>query len=179
MLRAAQALAVLLVAALLGLLVWKVSRDEGGVASKLREGERVAAPAFTLPKLDGNGEISLASLRGKAVAINFWASWCVPCKTEAPLLEAAWQKYRDRGFVMLGVDSEDFRGDARKFVERYEITYPNVHASSKDIVVDYGLTGYPETFFVSPDGEVVAHVAGEIGKEDLERGIELALGEDA
>lgn len=178
MLRAAQVLAVLLVAALLGLLVWKVSRDEGGVASKLRAGEKVPAPAFTLPALDGSGEISLASFRGKAVAINFWASWCLPCKREAPLLEAAWRKYRSRGFVMLGIDSEDFRGDARKFVARYGITYPNVHASSKDVVVDYGLTGYPETFFIDADGMVVAHVVGEIDKEDLERGIELALGEE-
>ena len=173
---ASQALAVASVVVLLGLLVWKVSRDEGGVASKLRAGESAPAPAFALPKLDGEGEISLASLRGSAVVINFWASWCQPCKKEAPLLEAAWRKYRDRGVVVLGIDSEDFAGDARKFVERYGITYPNVRTSSRDVVVDYGLTGYPETFFVDREGQVVAHVQGEIDREDLERGIELALG---
>ena len=162
-------------ALVLGLLVWKVTRDEGGVASKLRAGEPAPAPAFVLPELVGDGEISLASLRGKAVVINFWASWCRPCKKEAPLFEAAWRKYRDRGVVVLGIDSEDFKGDGRKFVERYGITYPNVHTSSRDIVVDYGLMAYPETFFVDRDGEVVAHVQGEIDREDLERGIELAL----
>jgi cytochrome c biogenesis protein CcmG, thiol:disulfide interchange protein DsbE len=173
---ASQALAVAAVVALLGLLVWKVTRDEGGVASKLRAGEPAPAPAFALPELDGDGEISLASLRGKAIVINFWASWCRPCKKEAPLLEAAWRKYRDRGVVVLGIDSEDFRGDGRKFVDRYGITYPNVHTSSRDIVVDFGLMAYPETFFVDREGEVVAHVQGEIDREDLERGIELALG---
>ena len=176
MLRAAQLLAVLLVAALLGVLVWKVASDDGGVASKLRDGTQVTAPEFTLPRLDGEGELALSSLRGKAVVVNFWASWCVPCKKEAPLLERAWQTYRDRDVVVLGVDSEDFKGDARTFIERYGITYPNVHASSRDVVVDYGLTGYPETFFVSREGKVVAHVSGEIDAADLETGIERALG---
>lgn len=176
---AAQGLAVAGVAALLALLVWKLAADDGGVATKLRSGDPVAAPEFTLPRLDEEGELSLSSLRGKAVVVNFWASWCVPCKKEAPLLEAAWKKNRDRGVVVLGVDSEDFTGDARRFIERYGLTYPNVHASSKEIVADYGLTGYPETFFVDREGRVVAHVSGEIDEEDLDAGIALALGERA
>ena len=175
---AAQGLALAGVVALLALLVWKLASDDGGVVSKLRSGEPVAAPAFTLPRLDGDGELSLASFRGKAVVLNFWASWCGPCKEEAPLLEAAWQENRDRGVVVLGVDSEDFEGDARKFIERYGITYPNVHARSKEIVADYGLTGYPETIFVDREGRVVAHVSGEIDEQDLDAGIALALGEE-
>jgi cytochrome c biogenesis protein CcmG/thiol:disulfide interchange protein DsbE len=174
--RIAQAGAVGLVVALLGLLVWRVATDDGGVAKKLREsGRPVAAPAFSLPRLDGDGEISLASLRGKPVVINFWASWCVPCREEAPLFEQAWQDHRASGLVVLGIDSEDFRGDARRFVRKYGLTYPIVVDKSKRTIADFGLTGYPETFFVSADGEVVAHAAGQVREADLKRGIELAL----
>jgi cytochrome c biogenesis protein CcmG/thiol:disulfide interchange protein DsbE len=176
--RVAQAGAVGLVAALLVLLVWRVATDDGGVAKKLKEsGRPVTAPAFTLPRLDGKGEISLASLRGKPVVINFWASWCIPCKEEAPLFERAWREHRDKGLVVLGVDAEDFRGDARRFVRRYRLTYPIVFDRSKNVIGDFGLTGYPETFFLSPQGDVVAHAAGQVREAELERGIALALEE--
>jgi cytochrome c biogenesis protein CcmG/thiol:disulfide interchange protein DsbE len=174
--RIAQAGAVGLVAALLGLLIWRVANDDGGVAKKLREnGRPVTAPAFTLPRLDGDGDISLASLRGKPVVINFWASWCVPCKEEAPLFEQAWREHRASGLVVLGIDAEDFRGDARRFVRKHGLTYPIVYDKSKQTIADFGLTGYPETFFVSAEGKVVAHASGQVRKADLKRGIELAL----
>jgi cytochrome c biogenesis protein CcmG/thiol:disulfide interchange protein DsbE len=174
--RIAQAGAVGLVVALLGLLVWRVAADDGGVAEKLkRSGAPVAAPAFTLPQLGGGGDLSLASLRGKPVVINFWATWCVPCKEEAPLFEAAWKEHRDDGLVVLGVALESFRGDIRRFVERYGLTYPQVVDKKKGTVAAYGLTGYPETFFVARDGKVVAHAAGQVRKADLRDGIRLAL----
>ena len=73
--------------------------------------------------LDGDGEISLADYRGKALVLNFWASWCEPCKNEAPLLEETWQRYRNEGLVVIGIDAQDFRTDAQRFVERYGLTY--------------------------------------------------------
>ena len=109
---AGQAAALALVAGLLGLLVWKLTHQQHAP----RVG--AAAPAFTLRRLDGDGSVSLASLRGRPVVLNFWASWCIPCKAEATALERAWSRYRGDGVVFLGVDFHDVTGDARRFVAR-------------------------------------------------------------
>jgi cytochrome c biogenesis protein CcmG, thiol:disulfide interchange protein DsbE len=174
---AGQVLAVGVVVALLGLLVWKLATDEGsGVARALEEGKVVDAPNFTLPRLDRDGELTLSSLRGKAVVINFWASWCEPCKQEAPVLEAAWRKYRSRGLVVVGIDAQDFKGDARRFMRKYGMTYPVVHDGPGETLGDWDLTGFPETFFVDRRGRLVGRrVAGEIDRRTLEENIELAL----
>src|SRR5581483_11409942 len=120
-----QAVTVAAVLGLLALLIWKVVHQDNGV--KLGGGRTPPAPQFTLSRLNGPGKLALAAYRGKVVVLNFWASWCVPCKSEAPRLEAAWQKYRSKGVVVLGVDAQDFSGDARKFVRHYGVTYPVVH----------------------------------------------------
>jgi cytochrome c biogenesis protein CcmG/thiol:disulfide interchange protein DsbE len=173
-----QVLAVGVVVALLGLLVWKLATEEGsGVAQALEEGKVVAAPNFELPRLDRDGELRLSSLRGKAVVVNFWASWCEPCKEEAPVLEAAWRKYRSRGLVVVGIDAQDFERDARRFMRKYGMTYPVVHDGPGETLGDFGLTGFPETFFVDRRGRLVGQrVAGAIDRETLDENIELALG---
>jgi cytochrome c biogenesis protein CcmG, thiol:disulfide interchange protein DsbE len=172
----AQALSVALVAGLLALLVWKIAQQTGGhnVAAEVRKGQTPTAPNFTLPRLDGGGDLSLASLRGKAVLVNFWASWCGPCRDEAPLLEGAAQRYSGR-LVVLGVDFQDFSGDARKFVSKYHITYPVVRDGSGKWLERYGVTGAPETFFVNADGKVVAHTPGAVDHGTLADGIRRAL----
>ena len=179
----AQALAVGLVVALLALLVWKLVHDEGsGIPSALARGEQPPAPAFTLPRLDREGTLSLAELRGKAVVINFWASWCAPCKEEAPVLEAAWREHRDEGLVVLGVDFNDLRSDALRFMEREGITYPVVYDRDGALVAKYGAVGVPETFFVDRRGRLVGkRIAGAVNAReefmrDFEEGIRLALG---
>jgi cytochrome c biogenesis protein CcmG/thiol:disulfide interchange protein DsbE len=178
----AQGIAVAGVVALLGLLVWKVAFEgSGGAAEQLARGETPPAPAFTLERLDADGTLSLASLKGKAVVLNFWASWCIPCKDEAPLLEEAWQEHRDRGLVVLGVDAQDFKGDARKFMARYGLTYPVVHDGKGSTLGRYGITGFPETFFVDRQGNLVGErlVGGldlERNRDKFQQGIELALG---
>jgi len=170
----AQALAVGLVLALLALLIWKVTHGNGGgVAAKVDKGKTAAAPNFTLSRLDRPGHLQLDSLRGKAVVLNFWASWCYPCNKEAPALERAWRG-GDGRVVVLGVDVNDLSGDARKFMREHGVTYPIVHDGHNVTSGKYGLTGLPETFFVNSRGRVVAHVAGQVTASQLRSGIDKA-----
>jgi cytochrome c biogenesis protein CcmG/thiol:disulfide interchange protein DsbE len=167
----AQGLAVAAVAGLLGLLVWKIAHPP--------HVPKGAAPDFTLRRIDRSGTLELASLRGKAVVLNFWASWCVPCKGEAPLFESAWKRWRERGVVVVGVDSQDFTGDARRFARHFGLTYPLVHDGPGRTKDAYGVTGFPETFFVNRRGRLVGHLAGALASNDratLDRGIRKALG---
>src|SRR5690242_19192727 len=123
----AQGAAVGLVALLLGLLVWKLVSNQGGdLARAASDGKLPKAPNFTLDRLDKPGSFQLSDLRGKAVAVNFWASWCAPCKQDSPYLEQAWAQDRKKGLVVVGVDENDFRSDARGFMSKYGITYPVV-----------------------------------------------------
>jgi cytochrome c biogenesis protein CcmG/thiol:disulfide interchange protein DsbE len=169
-----QALTVLAVVGLLALLIWKVVHQDKG--PKLGGGRTPPAPQFALSKLDGSGKLHLESLRGKVVVLNFWASWCAPCKSEAPRLEAAWRRYRDRGVVVVGVDGQDFSGDAKRFIRKYKLTYPNVHDGPGNTGSRYGVTGYPETYFVDRRGRLVGdRVVGEVSAEKLTAGIRRAL----
>jgi cytochrome c biogenesis protein CcmG/thiol:disulfide interchange protein DsbE len=172
----AQAFAVGLVLALLALLIWKVAfkNNGGGVASKIDHGKITAAPDFTLGRLDRPGRLRLASLRGKAVVLNFWASWCYPCLKEAPALEEAWRKHDGR-VVVLGVDTNDFSGDAKKFMRRNGLTYPVVHDNHDLVAPKYGFRFLPETFFIDARGRVVGHVGGQVNASDLRDGIERAV----
>jgi len=165
----AQALAVALVAGLLALLIWKVAQ---GSQNKAKLGK--PAPDFTLGRLDRPGSLQLSSLRGKVVVLNFWASWCQPCKLEAPDLAASAKKWSGR-VVVLGVDVNDPSGDARGFMRKYGITYPIVHDNKNVTSPKYGLTGLPETFFLDRRGRIVSHVISGIKAADLQRGVEEAL----
>src|SRR3954454_13388906 len=117
----AQALAVGLVALLLALLVWKLAQGSGKEAEIGKP-----APDFTLTRVDAPGKLQLASLRGKVVVLNFWASWCYPCNQEAPTLEAAAHEFAGHATIV-GVDVREPTGDARSFLHKYGISYPVVH----------------------------------------------------
>lgn len=176
----AQGVAVGLVVLLFGLLVWTLASDEGGdLAAAASRGERPKAPDFTLERLDRDGDLTLSSLRGKVVALNFWASWCIPCKEEAPFLEEVWRENRDRGLVVVGLDAKDFRRDAREFVERFELTFPVVYDGPGKTVTAYGVTGFPETFVIDREGRVlevfVGAVNAEAERKRLRRAIDEAL----
>jgi cytochrome c biogenesis protein CcmG/thiol:disulfide interchange protein DsbE len=118
------------------------------------------APDFELPLLDGSGTLSDADLRGHPVVVNFWASWCIPCREEAPLLEKTWRTYRDEGVIFLGVNIKDAEGDARRFVKQFGITYPNVRDLDQRLTRDFRVRGLPETFFVDHRWRFIGAVAG-------------------
>ena len=173
-----QAASVALVASLVALLAWQLAtKDDGaGLVKSVKRGETPPAPALSLPRLDGDGTVSLASLRGKAVVVNFWASWCEPCKKEAPLLEQAWQENRADGLVVLGVDARDIRSDARTFARRYGISYPVLHDGPGSSLDHWGTTGFPETWWVDRQGRLVGYKEGQVTQEDLDRYNARALG---
>ena len=131
------------------------------------------APDFEIPLYSG-GTFRLSQQRGKVVLVNFWASWCPPCREEAPVLERAWENYHDRGVVMVGVDVWDDQRDARAFMKEFGVTYPN-GPDSTGLNVDYGLTGVPETFFIRPDGTIARHWIGPLTDAQIQAFIEEML----
>jgi len=152
----AQVLALGCVAGLLALLVWQLENQ------KHAPSVGAVAPAFTLSRLDGPGKVSLASYRGKPVVLNFWASWCQPCKSEASVLERDWTSYRNRGVVFLGVDYHDLSSDARRFVSAHALTFTMLEDGSGKVTGSYGISQVPETYVLNRQGRVVAHLAGPI-----------------
>ncbi len=115
------------------------------------------APDFTLTTFEGE-TFTLSELRGKAVLINFWASWCIPCRDEAPLLQTAWVNNRDRGLVIIGVGYVDTDADAQKFIAEFKQTYPSGPDLGTRISQTYRITGVPETYFVKRDGKMLAGI---------------------
>jgi cytochrome c biogenesis protein CcmG/thiol:disulfide interchange protein DsbE len=166
-----QLLAFGLVLALLALLGWGLMKAQAGPRS---QGQ---APEFTLSTFHGE-EISLSELRGQVVVINFWASWCPPCRDEAPYLETTWQKYRDQGVVLLGVDYVDTEDEALAYIEEFGITYPNGPDVGTRISQAYRIQGVPETFFVATDGTLRGVKVGPLVPPELDERIDGLLAED-
>ncbi|MGH2372525.1 MAG: TlpA family protein disulfide reductase [bacterium] len=148
--------------AALGLLFYltiRGSRPES-ISVALARGLTPEAPGFVLPRLDGRGAIALDSLRGRVVVINFWASWCAPCRAEATALEATWQRYRNRGVIVLGINVQDLVPEGLRFLRETKTTYPMVRDRDNTVYRAYGLTGLPETFFVDRSGRIVSKFRG-------------------
>lgn len=144
---------------LIALLAYGFSRDPRYIPSPLIGRQ---APAFTLALLDGR-QISLESLRGKVVFVNFWASWCPPCRAEARDLEASWQRFKDQDVVFIGIDIQDTEAAAREFIKEFGITYPNGRDASGRIAIDFGVWGIPETFFIDATGRITYKQVGTLG----------------
>ncbi|MGN6377373.1 MAG: TlpA family protein disulfide reductase [Gaiellales bacterium] len=150
-----QAGAVLLLAVMIGLFARSLLRDRTTVYALVKDGQRPAAPDFTLPMLDGHKDASLDSFRGRVVLVNFWASWCDACQYEAPVLDQAMSTYARRGVAVLGVDTSDFESDGRAFARTYNQRYTLVHDSGS-VAQRWGIgTGLPVTYVVDRHGRVV------------------------
>ncbi len=142
------------------------------------------APPFEVRTFDGQ-TVNLANLHGKPVVLNFWASWCQPCRQEAPILQAAWEQYRTQGVMIVGVDYVDTESEAQKYLAEFKITYPNGPDLRSTVSQAYHTTGVPETYFITRDGKLLsgsdpsgrayAHWIGPIPQEALIARIEKLL----
>lgn len=145
--------ALVVIVALLGLLTMGLRR--AGSGPEIGQ----PAPDFTLSLYDG-GELTLSDLRGQVVVINFWASWCDPCRDEAPTLERVWREYKDRGVVFIGVDYVDVESSARAYLAEFNVTYPNGLDQGQRIARAYRIRGVPETFFIDKAGKLAPIIVG-------------------
>ncbi|MGH2991016.1 MAG: TlpA family protein disulfide reductase [Solirubrobacterales bacterium] len=167
----ARAFAVFIAAlALIGLLGF-------GLATKESEGIAVGEPApeAELSSLEGEGTGSIAEYRGKWVVVNFWASWCTPCRDEAPALQRFYEENRDRGLVVLGIDTQDLSEDALDFVREFDLTYPQLRDPDSDSPLSeeaFGATGLPESYVIDPRGDLALIRRGPVDEEYLDRFVE-------
>lgn len=146
----AQALAMMGVGILASVLGWNLTHQTPPPKAG------APAPVFSLPRLTGEGDVSLASFKGRTVVLNFFASWCHPCKREAPDLESVWRRYRSDGLVVLGVDSGDTRGSAQDFLSAHGVTYPIVFDPGEKLALGaYDLPGLPVTYVINRGGRIV------------------------
>jgi cytochrome c biogenesis protein CcmG/thiol:disulfide interchange protein DsbE len=170
--------AILAVAALVFVLVYGVAAksDDKTLDEAVKKNEAPAAPSRTLPVLGTDGEQkALADYKGKVVVLNFWASWCTPCRTEAPELEKAQQRLQSSGQgTVLGVAYQDAPRDSEKFIKEFKVTYPSLRDVGGKLAKDYGTRALPETFVINPQGKVVALSRGTVNQQFLDDAIAKA-----
>lgn len=179
-------IAVALVVVISALFVWReVLSDDGGDAAggstalgmaaqslKVEVGE--PAPEFTLETPDGE-LVSLSDYRGQVVVLNFWATWCTPCRKEMPEFQALWEAHEAEGdVVVLAVNLQESAGNVTEFVDEFGLTFPVVLDSGGDVLDQYGLPGLPGTFFIDAEGVLQARVLGPLSGERLDEGVASA-----
>jgi cytochrome c biogenesis protein CcmG/thiol:disulfide interchange protein DsbE len=173
--------AIVIVAALVALLAYGVAQNgtDNSIDSAVASGKRPAAPGLDLPRLGGPGRVSLASLRGKVVVLNYWASWCPPCRGESPVLERWHRRIAPRGGTVLGVDVLDVSSDALAFARRYHLTYPSIRDGDGATRKSFGVSGPPETIVIDRRGHIADTFRGPVTDADLQRALPRLLREPA
>ena len=156
--------------ALLGLLAWGLRKVQAGPV------ESGMAPDFTLTSFDGR-TVTLSELRGQVVIINFWASWCPPCREEAAYLEQTWRKYEGKEVIFIGVDWVDTEKEALAYIDEFDLTYFNGPDIGTRIAQTYNIQGVPETFYVAKNGELRGVHIGPLKSPELDQKIEELLAE--
>ena len=137
--------------------------------ARLADGE--TAPSPELPKLEGHGEGSLKEYRGKWVLVNFWASWCIPCRDEAPELQKFQEEHGGKNFTVVGIDTQDLSDDGSKFAREYGLTYPLLHDGNGDNGHEFGTTGVPENYLLEPNGKLAWDTPGPVDSTILEKNV--------
>ncbi|HEU4973972.1 MAG TPA: TlpA disulfide reductase family protein [Baekduia sp.] len=178
------AVAGIVAAALIALLVYGVVHGGSNTTldDAVKAGKHPAAPATDLkrPLLDGSGERSIGDYRGKIVVLNFWASWCEPCRKEAPLLQGVQDHLAKTGNgTVLGATYNDAPDDSHKFEREFHITYPSIRDVGTDLADEYGTKALPETFVIDAGGRVVAISRGQVTQKFLDNALAKAQGDVA
>ena len=157
------ALILVTLGSVVGLLAYGFTTDPRAIPSTLTG---KPAPDFSLTLFEGR-TVRLSDFRGKVVFLNFWASWCPPCREEAPLLEQTWRRYRNEGVIFLGVDIQDTEEAARRFIQDFGITYMNGQDPRNRIAIDYGVYGIPETYFIDKEGRITYKHIGALEQKTI------------
>ena len=169
------------VLALVGLLAYGLAANEPDrtVEEALERGSREPAPSLELPRLSGSGVQSLDDYRGKVVVLNFWASWCEPCREESPLLDRWHRRIEPQGGTVLGVDALDVTSDARDFIRRYGLSYPMLRDGNGDTREPFGIVGFPETFVIDRRGRIAAVRRGPVDEAFMRSQVAPLLEEES
>ncbi|GAC1342636.1 MAG: hypothetical protein NVSMB27_01740 [Ktedonobacteraceae bacterium] len=154
------------------------NQSTSGSTQSSRPPDGHPAQDFTAASLSNSAApaIHLANLKGKPIVLNFWASWCDPCKREAPILQSAWQRVQSQDVIFIGINYQDAQSDALAFLRTYSITYPNVQDPNSSTAINYGVTGVPETVFIDRRGIVVHKIIGELTTQMLQSNIQQIVG---
>lgn len=171
----------LTLAAFISLLGWAITHSKGvpgslginKVFGEVSIQER-PAPDFTL-QLIGGGSVTLGNLKGNVIVLDFWSSWCPPCRKEAPILAKVYSEYRDKGVEFIGISIWDRLRDAEDYVREFRLTYPSGVDSNGTILMDYGVRGIPEKFFIDSEGQIIAKYVGPSSVGDLQATLDNIL----
>jgi cytochrome c biogenesis protein CcmG, thiol:disulfide interchange protein DsbE len=181
-LKGARVLAVLtLTLGLLFLLGYGLAknRPQRTLDQAIARGQRAAASNIRLPSLTSGKMSSLSAYRGHVVVVNYWASWCGPCRFESPLLQRWYMKMKNLGGVVLGVDTFDLSSDANSFIRQYHLSYPMLRDPGGKTKSAFGVTGFPESFVIDRTGHVAARERGPLSDSFMQNTVIPLLGEQS